>query len=172
MTRTRARARDRTGGGARGAGAMDVISVGRKKFTPKKFSPLNLGLTLPRTGDSVSIMKIIIAGGRNYRFKIGDRSKLANIPDVTEVVSGGAPGADAAGESWARANNIPVKRFPADWGRHGKAAGPIRNRQMAEYADAVALFPGGRGTESMRREAERAGLQIFDFTGVPPIDVD
>ncbi len=56
MTRTRARARDRTGGGARGAGALDVISVGRKKFTPKKFLPLNLVLTFFRTDASVSAM--------------------------------------------------------------------------------------------------------------------
>jgi predicted Rossmann-fold nucleotide-binding protein len=34
---------------------------------------------------------------------------------------------------------------------------------MAEYADAVALFPGGRGTENMASEAAKAGLKVFDF---------
>ena len=112
-------------------------------------------------------MKLIIAGGRNYVLSDNDRRRLAHLHielGFTEIVSGGAMGVDAAGEVFAVANNIPVRRFPADWDKHGKAAGPIRNRQMAEYADAIALFPGGRGTASMMRAAERAGLKIYDFT--------
>lgn len=109
-------------------------------------------------------MKLIICGGRDYELSAAAYDKLWNIHGVTEVVSGGATGADACGEFWARVSHVPVKRFPADWGFHGKAAGPIRNRQMAEYADAVALFKGGKGTANMRAEAERAGLIIYDFT--------
>jgi len=104
---------------------------------------------------------MIVAGGRDYRVKPQDEAWLDTLP-IREVVSGGASGADAAGERWARKRGIPVKRFPADWDKYGPAAGPIRNRQMAEYADAVALFPGGLGTASMKREAERRGLQIFN----------
>ncbi len=107
-------------------------------------------------------MKLIIAGGRNYRLTSMDIAML-DLLKITEVVSGGATGADASGESYAGSRGYPVKRFPADWKAHGKAAGPIRNRQMAEYADGVALFPGGRGTESMHREAKRAGIDIYDF---------
>jgi len=44
-----------------------------------------------------------------------------------------------------------------------QAAGPIRNGTMAHYADAVALFPGGRGTEDMARQSEQKGLEIFDY---------
>jgi len=90
--------------------------------------------------------------------------ELNKIP-ITEVVSGGATGIDKEGEDYAYAHGIPVKRFPADWDKHGKAAGPIRNRDMAKYADAVALFAGGIGTNSMRKEAEKAGIQIYDFIG-------
>jgi hypothetical protein len=113
-------------------------------------------------------MKLIIAGGRDYKFKPEDFNRLSKIhwhdTYVTEVVSGGALGADRGGEMWAAAERIPIKFFRPDWEEYGKAAGPIRNRQMAEYADAVALFPGGRGTESMRIEAKVKGLRIFDFT--------
>ena len=35
---------------------------------------------------------------------------------------------------------------------------------MAEYADAVVLFPGGRGTAFMRKEAEKAGITVYDFS--------
>ena len=111
-------------------------------------------------------MKLIIAGGRDYQFTPEDHDRLHAIDRqrrVTEVVSGGASGADKCGEKWALDNAITIHRFPADWKLHGKAAGPIRNRQMAEYADAVALFPGGKGTASMFAIATELGLKIFDF---------
>lgn len=105
-------------------------------------------------------MKTVIAGGRGYALTKDDIMWLDTLP-ISEVVSGGALGADIGGEQWARTKGISVKRFPADWATHGKAAGPIRNAQMAEYADAVVLFPGGRGTASMRSEAKKAGLTFF-----------
>lgn len=107
-------------------------------------------------------MKLIIAGGRLYQFNTEDHAFLGTLEGISVVVSGGAPGADLEGELWAEAEGIPVKKFPADWPRHGRAAGPIRNRQMAEFADAVVLFPGGRGTASMFKEASKANLEIFD----------
>lgn len=109
-------------------------------------------------------MKLIIAGGRDYYFDHDDLAKLLPLVDrVTEVVCGGATGADACGKTWGEAHGIPVKPFLPDWKKHGRAAGPIRNREMAEYADAVALFPGGRGTASMFSEAKRVGIKIFDW---------
>lgn len=111
-------------------------------------------------------MRIIIAGGRDYRFTIGDVSWLdwlKNRVAITEVVSGGATGADTCGEQWAHSSGIPVKRFPANWDLHGKAAGPIRNREMAEYADGVILFPGGRGTDNMADTARKSGIAIWDW---------
>lgn len=112
-------------------------------------------------------MKLIIAGGRYYRFTSYDIDRLDDLRSknlINEVVSGGASGADACGEEWAKERGIPVKRFPADWNKFGKAAGPIRNAQMADYANDVVLFPGGKGTDSMRKLAKLAGLVIHDFT--------
>jgi predicted Rossmann-fold nucleotide-binding protein len=110
-------------------------------------------------------MKLIIAGGRDYQFTTRDRTRLNRVEGVTEVVSGGARGADQEGESWAAFHDIPVRRFLPNWDRHGKRAGMLRNREMAEYADAVALFPGGKGTENMAHEAAIRGLRIYDFRG-------
>ena len=109
-------------------------------------------------------MKTIIAGSRNaVGFSENQISFLNSmIGIVTEVVSGGCSGIDRLGEQWAKENKIPVRVFHADWANHGRSAGPKRNRQMAEYADAVILFPGGRGTESMRREAKSAGIKIYE----------
>ena len=109
-------------------------------------------------------LSLIIAGGRDYKFTPEDRARLDRIPK-REIVHGGAKGADAEGANYAAIHNLPVKEFPAHWHLHGPRAGPMRNQQMAEYADAVALFPGGKGTASMRREARKAGIMIYDFTG-------
>jgi hypothetical protein len=82
-----------------------------------------------------------------------------------EVVSGVATDALAESEEWVHRNGLPVHRFPSDWRRHGRAAGPIRNRLMAEYADAVALFPSGRGIANPYSEALRSGISIIDWCG-------
>lgn len=115
-------------------------------------------------------MKLIIAGGRDYVFTHLDYNRLTEIHQkywVKEVVSGGARGADKEGEGWADLKGIPVKRFPARWEQIGKAAGHHRNSQMACYADALAVFPGGKGTANMVKQAREQGLQIFDFREGP-----
>ena len=106
-------------------------------------------------------MRVIIAGGRQYTLTEDDWTYLATLP-ITIVVSGGASGADQGGEDFADANDLPIRRFHADWRVYKRAAGPRRNKQMGEYADAVVLFPGGRGTASMEREAKKAGILIYD----------
>lgn len=58
----------------------------------------------------------------------------------SEVVSGTAYGIDRLGEDWANSQGIEIKPFPADWKRYGRAAGPVRNREMARYADAAIVF--------------------------------
>ena len=134
---------------------------------------------------------MIIAGGRDYDLTAHDCSNIESLHlnyGIEAVVCGtpydpedGKPptGADQCGAAWAYENDISVIDMPADWDniarpgaavrtrRDGKkfdaAAGPDRNRRMAERATAAAPFPGGRGTASMYREAVKAGLQIFDY---------
>lgn len=95
-------------------------------------------------------MKLIIAGGRDFEGLIlMDRS--IKWEKVTEVVCGEAKGADTLGKQLAINHKIPVKSFPADWGKNGKAAGPIRNIEMGDYADALIAFWDGKskGTKHM-----------------------
>lgn len=111
-------------------------------------------------------MKLIIAGGRDYRLTrtdLGDLDWLHGKIKVTEVVSGCARGADKGGEMWAESRGLPIKRFPADWDTFGKRAGYLRNAQMADYADAVVLFPGNKGTSMMFDLARERGLKIYDW---------
>ena len=109
-------------------------------------------------------MKVIIAGGRDYNFGQNDINLLDYIAtkwSITEVVSGGATGADTGGEMWAKSAGLPVKKFPANWKKYGKIAGPLRNAEMAAYADAVILFPGGKGTANMFENAKEFNLDIL-----------
>ena len=55
-----------------------------------------------------------------------------------------------------------IKRFPADWGKYGKKAGIIRNRAMAEYADALLAYWDGKssGTRNMIEIARELGLKV------------
>jgi hypothetical protein len=87
-------------------------------------------------------MKVIIAGSRDLIVTvnmIGDELALMDQV-VTEVVSGAAKGIDACGEDFARYRRLGLRRFHADWARHGKAAGSIRNKEMADYADAALVL--------------------------------
>ena len=112
-------------------------------------------------------MKTIIAGCRDYNDNLALRKRLDyyvehNSP-ITEVVSGGAAGVDTIGEWYALLNGIPIKKFPADWNKHGKKAGPIRNRQMAEYADVLlAVWDGkSRGTKNIIDEMNKLKKPVF-----------
>ena len=120
------------------------------------------------------MIRIIIAGSR----KFNDYSKMLNkldelgihllaTMDDIEIVSGHAPGADTLGEKFAKANNYPLKIFSAEWDKYGKAAGPIRNEQMAKYAaeadrGMLIAFPIGEsmGTRNMIKLAKQYGLEV------------
>jgi len=115
------------------------------------------------------VTKLIVAGSRyveDYDLVSGyivDR--LAGCKTRIEIVSGGAQGVDSIAEQFAANHELRFKRFPARWNQHGKAAGPIRNREMAEYADALLAFPlkesESKGTRNMIAVAEELGLDVM-----------
>jgi hypothetical protein len=109
--------------------------------------------------------KVIIAGSRAFVDYSLVREKcdyyLQNKDGIT-IISGGARGADALGERYAKENDHALEIFPADWDALGRAAGHIRNKQMAKNADALILFWNGTspGSKSMLRYAQQYGLDI------------
>ena len=109
---------------------------------------------------------VIIAGGRDFipnRNHLNWTVNLLKEIKAEEVVSGCAKGADRFGEDIAKLLSLPIAKFPADWDSYGKKAGHLRNEQMARYANNVILFPGGRGTENMKTNAQRYKLNIFEY---------
>lgn len=115
-------------------------------------------------------MKVIIAGSRSITDYTALQSAIFQSDfSISEVVSGCARGPDSLGELWASENNVPVKKFPADWGRFGRAAGHYRNSEMASYADALIVLWDGqsRGTLDMIDRMRRAGkpFEVYDEFG-------
>jgi len=111
-------------------------------------------------------MRVIIAGSREGAvYKNVVDAVRESCWDITEVVSGGARGVDKLGEEFAKKNSIPLKTFHANWTKYGKRAGPIRNKKMAEYADAlIAIWDGkSRGTKDMICQATIQGLWVHVF---------
>lgn len=112
-------------------------------------------------------MRVIVAGSRGItRLVVVAKAINDSRFEVTEIVSGCARGVDRLGEQWARANKIPIRRFPADWDKYGRSAGFRRNTEMAIYADAlVAIWDGqSRGTKHMIQEARKWDLKFYVYT--------
>jgi predicted Rossmann-fold nucleotide-binding protein len=110
-------------------------------------------------------MRVLVCGGRAFDdrdavFRTLDEINAADR--ITLLINGGAPGADDLSSRWARTRSVAVHIEPADWKKHGRAAGPIRNRRMLDEQrpDLVVAFPGGAGTNNMIALALKAGVQV------------
>lgn len=110
--------------------------------------------------------RIIVCGGRDFT----DKKKFSKYLDIIlsryeniEIVSGGAKGADSFSEEYAHEHGISITIFKANWSKYGKAAGPIRNKEMLKYAlkekpVIIAFWDGkSRGTKNMLKQAKLAG---------------
>lgn len=118
-------------------------------------------------------MRTIIAGSRTIHDikQLGDALLLAPFSPTTEI-SGRARGVDVLGERFARARGLPIEYFPADWEKHGKKAGHLRNIEMAHAAQAlIAVWDGeSKGTGNMIEIAEAKGLEVFVYVLDPWLD--
>jgi len=114
-------------------------------------------------------MRVLVTGGRDF----GDRKLLFDVLDRLHathgfkvLIHGDASGADRLSGEWATARGITVEAHPADWKKHGRAAGPIRNQKMLEEKpELVVAFPGGKGTADMVRKARQAELEVVIVEG-------
>lgn len=109
-------------------------------------------------------MRILVCGDRNFE-------DIDHMNDVMNdhfypgdiLIHGDAPGADRLSER-CKQPYTEVIRFPADWEKYGKAAGPIRNKQMLEEGkpDLVIAFlaPDSKGTKNMIEQAQKAGVDV------------
>ena len=86
-------------------------------------------------------MKLIIAGSRTFTdYQLLCQTLAPERQRITQVLTGGARGADQLGFSWALKHHIRSRCFAADWERFGKSAGVRRNHQMAQAGDVLVAF--------------------------------
>ena len=123
-------------------------------------------------------MRVLISGDRNW----DDPKPIAYIMQeivtsyIGEVtfVHGLARGADTMCDVIAKLYNYNVEGYPADWTKHGKAAGPIRNQEMLdtidpESEDMVIGFhkdiENSKGTKDMLKRSKKKGVKTFLYDG-------
>lgn len=89
-----------------------------------------------------------IIGSRGFNDYALFTKKLKDF-EITEVISGGAKGADSLAEAWCIQNEIPITIILANWNKYGKAAGFVRNKEIVEKSQVVIAFWDGfsKGTE-------------------------
>lgn len=127
-------------------------------------------------------MKLLVCGGRDF----DDRDLVSMTLDAAvqyagcrEIICGYNPadkrfqGADQLAYEWAVGAEVACRTFPADWKKHRRAAGPIRNSEMAaDKPDECVAFPRangewGNGTLDMIGKAARAGAMVHRVEARP-----
>jgi len=116
-------------------------------------------------------MRILVCGGRDfydYRLLHNTLEHYCNREKESGrrliIINGDAHGADKLSSAFADIHLCTLIKYPASWEKHGKAAGPIRNKQMLEEGepDIVIAFPGGKGTANMIKLAKDAGVEVIE----------
>ena len=130
-------------------------------------------------------MKVCVCGGREFgsirvrdendfpreakRRGVAEVRKLFDFLDalhsetpISEIIHGGARGADTQAGLWARWRTVAVRVFEANWEQEGKAAGVLRNQLMLEEGrpDLLVAFSGGRGTADCVLRARKMGIPV------------
>ena len=116
-------------------------------------------------------IKVLVCGGRYYK----DKKRVYDILDkihsaytISRIIHGDSSGADALANKYAKEKDFTREIYPAKWKEQGRGAGPIRNAKMLAESgpDLVVTFPGGDGTEGMRKLAKKAQVKIHEVKDV------
>jgi hypothetical protein len=124
-------------------------------------------------------MRLLVCGDRNWNdrkaiYRQLDRWLAAYPNEHLVLIEGGARGADAIAGTWADDRGIEHLRFPADWKRYGRGAGPVRNRQMLNEGHPSLVFAfhndldASKGTRDMVECARQAGVLVRVFASSSP----
>ena len=111
-------------------------------------------------------IKVAVVGSRtfnNFDLFLTKMQEIFIVADIEMIISGGARGADKMAERFAELFDIPIQVFRPDWGKHGKAAGFIRNKDIVENADVVIAFWDGssHGTKHSMELAQKMNKWLY-----------
>lgn len=104
-------------------------------------------------------MKLAVVGSRTFD-DFGFMKQILEYHSCTQIISGGAKGADTLAKQYAAEKGISMKEFPANWNTHGKSAGYIRNKQIVDACDEVVAFwnkksPGTKHSIDLAKDANK-----------------
>lgn len=110
--------------------------------------------------------RVVVFGSRTWTDWNAISTRIRQLPTDWIIVHGACPtGADAGADVMAALFGRTVERYPADWAKHGNAAGPLRNEFMANLPEVVLgigyRMPGkSNGTDGMRRLLEARSIPV------------
>ena len=106
-------------------------------------------------------MKVGVIGSRTFKDYELLKKTLASF-EITQIISGGASGADTLAEWYAFEKKIPLKVFRPDWKKFGKRAGFLRNTDIVKNSEHVIAFHNGesRGTMDSIQKAKDLGIPV------------
>lgn len=107
-------------------------------------------------------MRYAVIGSRTFL----DYETLKEVLDkhyISQIVSGGAKGADNLGARYANENNIPLIEFIPYWDKYGKRAGMMRNKDIIRASDVVIAFWDNisPGTKNSLEYAKKLGKKTI-----------
>lgn len=121
---------------------------------------------------------LIVAGSRTFSdytlFSTVMDKMLKNYPPSRiHIISGGAKGADAMAERYAKTHGIGITVIPAKWDKYGKSAGYKRNEVMHDALKQVyknrgclcfwdGVSPGTKHNFQLAK-ARNTQLKVFNF---------
>lgn len=116
-------------------------------------------------------MRVLVTGGRHFRNRNwlwAGLDRLYGLQPITEVIEGGAEGADRYAAEWVNYTNMAAgfalithTQVVAKWEQFGRSAGHRRNAEMVDmHPDVVLAAPGGAGTASMVKIAQSRDIQV------------
>lgn len=112
-------------------------------------------------------MVIAFSGTRNLYARNLLAPLVAALPRDAIVLHGASGAVDWEVDGLARKRGLVVRKFAANWERHGRAAGPIRNLEMIGEAWRVVLVWDGTspGTGGCYALAKRRKLPYECYVG-------
>lgn len=114
-------------------------------------------------------MRILVCGSRYWSDRQTIRLFLSRYSKAV-IIQGECKGADLLAKQVGLELGFEIVSFPADWKTYGRAAGPIRNKQMLVEGkpDLVIAFhkdiSTSKGTANMIKQAESAGIKCILIT--------
>ena len=107
-------------------------------------------------------MKTAVIGSRNF----GDYEMLKKAlgeRDITQIISGGAKGADTLAKRYAKENDIPLLEFLPEYNKYGRSAPLKRNVLIIDASEVVIAFWDGQstGTAHSITQARRVGKEVI-----------